>query len=258
MVSPSSGWFPKCPQFDISYSQVCLPTIVKDCGPVALKERRGISIVFFSRPDFERIVMQVEGKESCVDVARTVCTEVTQPSSGCDIVNSSLNRQIWDNTEWCTFAVCQQPLCKQRPLLLFDILLQPSFASETPTKQDQHAFEISDLYPAGLFIEYWFWTWSSDQKASCSAEKSLALLLAQAFQILKLILRDTLPSNNTIYISYLPKFYCVLSYHICCKWLFSNKMFSVQSEESVDNELCYYTYTDGQVEGEVFSLLLHY
>ena len=49
---------------------------------------------FFSRPDFERIVMQVEGKESCVDVARTVCTEVTQPSSGCDIVNSSLNRQI--------------------------------------------------------------------------------------------------------------------------------------------------------------------
>jgi len=38
-------------------AEVCLPTIVKDCGPVALKERR------------------VEGKESCVDVARTVCTE---------------------------------------------------------------------------------------------------------------------------------------------------------------------------------------
>ena len=201
--------------------------------------------------------MQVEGKESCVDVARTVCTEVTQPSSGCDIVNSSLNRQIWDNTEWCTFAVCQQPLCKQRPLLLFDILLQPSFASETPTKQDQHAFEISDLYPAGLFIEYWFWTWSSDQKASWSAEKSLALLWAQAFQILKLILLDTLmPSNNTIYISALILLCLIISYLL--KWLFSNKMFYVQSEESVDNELCYYTYTDGQVEGEVFSLLLHY
>jgi len=38
-------------------AEVCLPTIVKDCGPVALKERR------------------VESKESCVDVARTVCTE---------------------------------------------------------------------------------------------------------------------------------------------------------------------------------------
>jgi len=38
-------------------AEVCLPTIVKDCGPVALKERR------------------VEGKESCVEVARTVCTE---------------------------------------------------------------------------------------------------------------------------------------------------------------------------------------
>jgi len=38
-------------------AEVCLPTIVKDCGPVALKERK------------------VKGKESCVEVARTVCTE---------------------------------------------------------------------------------------------------------------------------------------------------------------------------------------
>ena len=38
--------------------QVCLPTIEKDCAPVALKQR------------------EVTGQEKCVEVARTVCTEV--------------------------------------------------------------------------------------------------------------------------------------------------------------------------------------
>lgn len=38
-------------------AEVCLPTIERDCGPVALEAR------------------SVASKESCVDVARTVCTE---------------------------------------------------------------------------------------------------------------------------------------------------------------------------------------
>ena len=85
-------------QLNISHSKVCLPTIVKDCGPVALKERRVIpiqeSIVQKCRKRkydlyqynslqcknleiYVENMMQVEGKESCVDVARTVCTEVS-------------------------------------------------------------------------------------------------------------------------------------------------------------------------------------
>ena len=67
-----------CPQSTIT--QVCLPTIVKDCGPVALKERKVMPDSTFAgeKQESDTVAMQVKGKESCVEVARTVCTEVSE------------------------------------------------------------------------------------------------------------------------------------------------------------------------------------
>ena len=40
--------------------------------------------------------------------------------------------------------------------------------------------------------------------------------------------------------------------------MFALKLLPLQSEESVDNELCYYKYVEGEVEGEVTSVEVEY
>ena len=123
--------------------------------------------------------MQVKGKESCVEVARTVCTEVSDQAS----------------------------------------------TSEKSSRNDQTASSSSQSWcPAEKSSTYW-------QSLNC--ELTSFNFSASPFHLVILLH---------------PFLHC----HIC----YVNKIYSFpQTEDSLDNELCYYTYTGGQVDGEV--LLLH-
>ena len=122
--------------------------------------------------------------------------------------------------------------------------IKPAFEiRRDPTRSQIHIQIRSEL-----LIQFGFWSeWSfSSEKSSthwlCSVHR---LLWAQAFQTPLLIPLDTFSSYH------IPSYFILLSYLIISSLSCYHN--SVQSEESVDNELCFYTYTDGQVEGEVFS-----